>query len=102
MLARERFSFTSRPRECSPYFFRSGVEPDSTPWATGRLTRSIKRFTGKVWGHPVTLQLMRQLCVGIAEKHVREVSRPFNRFDDRSGDAERGVVWAWQTGHRPL
>ncbi|KJZ69798.1 hypothetical protein HIM_10816 [Hirsutella minnesotensis 3608] len=38
----------------------------------------------------------------IVEKHVREISRPFNRFDDRSEAADRSVTFAWQSGHRPL
>jgi hypothetical protein len=31
-----------------------------------------------------------------------EVYQPFNRYDDRSKDAHRNVVFAWQGGHRPL
>jgi hypothetical protein len=33
---------------------------------------------------------------------VREVYKPFNRFDDRSASANRNVVFAWQSGHCPL
>ncbi|RBA11787.1 hypothetical protein FPRO05_14224 [Fusarium proliferatum] len=44
----------------------------------------------------------RQICIGITEKHVREVYQSFNRFDDRSADARRNVAFAWQSGHRPL
>jgi hypothetical protein len=32
---------------------------------------------------------------------VREVYQPFNRFDNRSKDAYRNIVFAWQSGHRP-
>ncbi|KAM5520418.1 hypothetical protein FOXYSP1_14308 [Fusarium oxysporum f. sp. phaseoli] len=42
------------------------------------------------------------LCIGITEKHVREVYEPFNRFDDTGAVADRNVVFAWQSGHRPL
>ncbi|KAG7408489.1 hypothetical protein Forpe1208_v012076 [Fusarium oxysporum f. sp. rapae] len=99
MLAREQYPYIS---ECSWYMFRYRFEPDSSPWATERLTNTIKCYTGKAWGQSVTLRLLRQLCIGIAEKHVREVSRPFNRFDDRTDAADRGVAFAWQSGHRPL
>ncbi|EXA29414.1 hypothetical protein FOVG_19097 [Fusarium oxysporum f. sp. pisi HDV247] len=54
------------------------------------------------WGFAVNSRLLRQICIGITEKHVREVFQPFNRFDDRSKDAHRNVVFAWQSGHRPL
>ncbi|EXL39949.1 hypothetical protein FOCG_17451 [Fusarium oxysporum f. sp. radicis-lycopersici 26381] len=99
MLAREQYPYI---RECSWYVFRYRFEPDSSPWATERLTGIIKCYTGKAWGQSVTLRLLRQLCIGIAEKHVREVIRPFNRFDDRTDAADRGVASAWQSGHRPL
>ncbi|KAJ4065542.1 hypothetical protein NW761_015265, partial [Fusarium oxysporum] len=99
MLAREQYPYI---RECSWYMFRYRFEPDSSPWATERLTGIIKCYTGKAWGQSVTLRLLRQLCIGIAEKHVREVIRPFNRFDDRTDAADRGVASAWQSGHRPL
>lgn len=33
---------------------------------------------------------------------MREVYKPFNRFDDRSASANRNVVFAWQSGHCPL
>ncbi|KAF5261492.1 hypothetical protein FOXYS1_7818, partial [Fusarium oxysporum] len=99
MLAREQYPYI---RECSWYMFRYRFEPDSSPWATERLTGIVKCYTGKTWGQSVTLRLLRQLCIGIAEKHVREVIRPFNRFDDRTDAADRGVASAWQSGHRPL
>lgn len=75
-------------KECSSYLFRSQPEISSPPWATERLTNSMQRFTGNAWGQRITVRLMRQVCIGIAEKHVREVSRPFNRFDDKTDAAD--------------
>lgn len=46
--------------------------------------------------------MYRQLAIAITAKHVREVHTPFNRYDDRSGDADINVTFAWQSGHRPL
>ncbi|KAI3575848.1 hypothetical protein IWW34DRAFT_631273, partial [Fusarium oxysporum f. sp. albedinis] len=60
--------------ECSPYFFRSRPDLNSPYWSTERLTNVVRRFTREVWGQDVTLRLLRQLCIGIADKHVREVS----------------------------
>lgn len=99
MLAREHFP---RVDECSAYLFRSRTETSSQPWTTERLTGCIQRFSGHAWSQRVTLRLMRQLCIGVAEKHVREVSRPFNRFDDKTDAADRHVAFAWQSCHRPI
>lgn len=88
--------------EYSPLLFRTEMAVGAKPLSTLRLTSTIKRATQKVWGRPVNSQLLRQLCIGITEKHVREVHEPFNRFDDTGADADRNVVFAWQSGHRPL
>ncbi|KAH6628948.1 hypothetical protein F5144DRAFT_329383 [Chaetomium tenue] len=99
MLMREQ-----RPglRGCSTYLFRAKASDDSEAWTTGHLTNVIKRFSAQAWGKGITLQMLRQLSVGISEKHVREVFKPFNRFDDLTDAADRNVAFAWQTGHRPL
>ncbi|KAH7191294.1 hypothetical protein DER44DRAFT_107205, partial [Fusarium oxysporum] len=99
MLAREQLP---RINGCSPFFFRSRSESDSPHLSTERLSNTIRRFTQEVWDKRITLRLLRQIYIGIADKHVREVSRPFNRFDDRTDNADRGVVFAWSSGHRPL
>lgn len=90
------------PVDCSPLLFRTDMAVGAKPLATARLTSILKQATQKVWGRPVNSQLLRQLCIGISEKHVREVHEPFNRFDDLGADADRNVVFAWQSRHRPL
>ncbi|KAK2684347.1 hypothetical protein QWA68_017017 [Fusarium oxysporum] len=99
MLAREQLPNIDG---CSSFFFRSQLESDSPHWCTERLTKIVRGFTRQVWDQGITLRLLRQICIGIADKHVREVSRPFNRFDDRTDNADQGVVFAWSSGHRPL
>lgn len=89
-------------QESSPLLFRANTASGSKPWQTNQLTKLLKEVTKKVWGYPVHSQLLRQLCIGITEKHVREVHQSFNRFDDTSDKADRNVVFAWQSGHRPL
>lgn len=66
------------------------------------LTKILQHATKHVWGRPVNIRQYRQLSIGIAEKHVREVVRPFNIYDDRTGEADLNAAIAWQSGHRPL
>jgi hypothetical protein len=51
---------------------------------------------------PVGVRFYRQLSIGITEKHVKEVFRPFNRHDDTGSGADLNAALAWQSGHRPL
>lgn len=102
LLDRERGLASYGILRSSPLLFRAIPAPGSKPWQTSQVTRILKEATAKVWGYPVHSQLLRQLCIGITEKHVREVHQSFNRFDDTSDKAHRNVVFAWQSGHRPL
>ncbi|CAM1507683.1 Fc.00g073240.m01.CDS01 [Cosmosporella sp. VM-42] len=102
MLDRERNFAGSNGLRSSALLFRARAASGSKPWQTSQLTKLLKKVTTTMWGYPVHSQLLRQLCIGITEKHVCEVYRPFNRFDDTSDDAHRNVVFAWQSGHRPL
>ncbi|EXK76788.1 hypothetical protein FOQG_18482 [Fusarium oxysporum f. sp. raphani 54005] len=105
LLDRERGvnSLAIASQSSSPLLFRTqSLLSNSKPWHTSRFTNVLRKVTFKVWGFTVNSRLLRQICIGITEKHVREVFQPFNRFDDRSKDAHRNVVFAWQSGHRPL
>ncbi|KAK2470470.1 hypothetical protein H9L39_18087 [Fusarium oxysporum f. sp. albedinis] len=102
MLHRERGSQGSGQATESPLLFREDATLTSKSWQTGRLTAIIKTSTSLVWGQPINSRQFRQICIGITEKHVREVHESFNRFDDRSVHARRNVAFAWQSGHRPL
>jgi hypothetical protein len=87
----------------SPLLFRTQtVSSGSKVWRTSCFINVIRKVTAEAWGLAVNSRLLRQICIGITEKHVREVYQPFNRYDDRSKDAHRNVVFAWQGGHRPL
>jgi hypothetical protein len=81
--------------------FRSGPAL-GRPWKSSRLKTVLTKATVEVWRRSVNSQLYRQLSIGITEKHVKEVFQPFNRYDDRGATAERNVVFAWQSGHRPI
>ncbi|EWZ78938.1 hypothetical protein FOWG_16879 [Fusarium oxysporum f. sp. lycopersici MN25] len=102
MLLRERGSQGPRRTDESPLLFREDATLISRSWQTGRLTAILKGATSLAWGQPINSRQFRQICIGITEKHVREVYQSFNRFDDRSADARRNVAFAWQSGHRPL
>ena len=65
------------PRSCS-LLFHSG----NLPWKPLRITSILRKATIELWGYPVNAQLLRQIAIGITEKHVREVHKPFNRYDD--------------------
>ncbi|KZL78863.1 hypothetical protein CI238_13008 [Colletotrichum incanum] len=101
MLSRE--VFTTVRGSCTIYLFRRGPESIAEPWPPSRLSRLIKKASARVWGNEgVSTRLLRQLSVEITDKHVRHMGRPFNLYDDRIPEANRNVVFAWQTGHRPL
>ena len=72
------------------------------PWAPTRITRVVENASKQVWSQGVNARVYRQLAIGITEKHVREVHSPFNQYDDTSSDADLNVIFAWQSGHRPL
>lgn len=100
LLGRERLSCGGLdkpvPRRC--LLFHSG----GISWKPVRLTTMLKKSTMDAWGYAVNAQLHRQVSIGITEKHVREVRTPQNRYDDNSATADINVVYAWQSGHRPL
>ncbi|KAL7903745.1 hypothetical protein GGI35DRAFT_492304 [Trichoderma velutinum] len=75
---------------------------DGQPWEPNRLTLVLKKATTKAWGRAINIQVYRQITIGVTEKHVREIYLPFNQYDDRGSEADLNVIFAWQSGHRPL
>ncbi|KAH7227231.1 uncharacterized protein BKA55DRAFT_527196 [Fusarium redolens] len=71
-------------------------------WSTSRLTAILQTVTSRVWLQKMNIQHYRQISIGITETNVREVHSPFNRYDDSSAKADLNVVFAWQSGLRPL
>jgi hypothetical protein len=72
------------------------------PWLSPQFRVILQRATEQAWHQRVNAQCYRQLSIGVTEKHVQEVFQPFNRHDDRTASADRNVVFAWQSGHRPV
>jgi hypothetical protein len=85
----------------SSLLFCSDQTPDR-PWTSHRLTAVLQKASSLVWGWTVNTQLCRQLAIAITEKHVKDVHQRFNRYDDKSPNADATVAFAWQSGHRPL
>jgi hypothetical protein len=72
------------------------------PWSTSRLTLILMQATSNVWQYKVNIRIFRQMAISITERHVREIHSPQNIYNDTSADADLNVVFAWQSGHRPL
>ena len=78
------------------------VENPDQPWKVEVVTQALKKLTQEVCGTAFGVQVYRQLSIAITERHVKQISRPFNRYDDKSAEADIEVAFAWQSGHRPL
>jgi hypothetical protein len=89
---------TDRDRK---YLF-SSIEDPATLWQISRFTRALRRLTQDVTGIGFGVQIYRQISIAVTERHVRQISSPFNRYDDKSADADVEVAFAWQSGHRPI
>jgi hypothetical protein len=48
------------------------------------------------------MQIYRQISIAITEKHIRQISKPFNRYNDKSRAADIDVAFSWQSSHHPL
>lgn len=82
--------------------FASPYEPERV-WKTHVLTKALAGHSKSIIGGVgLGVQVYRQLSIAITEKHVKQISKPFNRFDDKTSSANVEVVFAWQSGHRPL
>lgn len=81
--------------------FASPNSPD-TPWKVQMLTNALKALTKSVCGLSFGVQIYRQLSIAVTEKHVKQVSKPFNRYDDKTVAADIEVAYSWQSGHRPI
>jgi hypothetical protein len=99
MLFREVCTYSVQ--NSSSFMFCSNKDPQK-PWTSQRLTRVLREKSAEVLEKPIGIALYRQLSIAITEKHVKCLARPFNRHDDRSIEADTSVVFAWQSGHRPM
>jgi hypothetical protein len=64
------------------------------PWTADVLTKALKSLTKSVCGTAFGVQIYRQLSIAITERHIKSICRPFNRYDDKSADADIDVAFA--------
>lgn len=101
LLRREQLGYSADDLKERPPNHRL-FSTDGQTWESGRLTLVLKKATTKAWGRAINVQVYRQITIGVTEKHVREICLPFNQYDDRGPEADLNVIFAWQSGHRPL
>lgn len=77
-------------------------QKDGKRWPSSRVTTILRKAGQSIWHQKLNAQVYRQIAIGITEKHVREVHKPFNQYNDRGPDADQNVAFAWQSGHRPM
>ena len=89
-----------RPETSRLLFFTSGAE--NTPWTSGMLSKELRDHTAEAVGVAFGVQTYRQLSIAITERHIRDISGPFNRFDDHCNEIDMDAAFAWQSSHRPV
>ncbi len=82
--------------------FFTSPESKGKPWNSSVLTKALRELTQRVCGVAFGVQVYRQLSIAVTERHIKQVSRPFDRFDDKGSKVKLKVAFAWQSGHRPL
>lgn len=71
-------------------------------WTSAALSKSLQSYTKEALGTAFGVQTYRQLSIAIIERHVRQISKPFDRYCDKGREKDLEVVFAWQSRHRPL
>jgi hypothetical protein len=71
------------------------------PWGAEVLTKALKPLTLDVCGATFGVQVYCQVSIAVTEQHIKRLSQPFNRYDDKSPHADIEMTFAWQSGHRP-
>jgi hypothetical protein len=91
-----------RGREQARRLLFSAADQPQLPWGANVLTRALKLLTLDVCGAAFGVQVYRQVSIAVTERHIKSLSQPFNRYDDKSSHADIEVAFAWQSGHRPM
>jgi hypothetical protein len=71
-------------------------------WQSDVLTSALRNLTQELSPQPFGVQIYRQLSIVATERYAKEISRPFDLNDGKSAAADIEVVFAWQSGHRPM
>jgi len=70
-------------------------ESPNQPWKSDVLTKALKNLSQDVCDAAFDLQVYRQLSIAPREKHVKQISRLFNGYDDKSASVDIEVAFAW-------
>lgn len=88
--------------DCDRSLLFSPTEDPSKPWKASSLTSALKNLSNDVAGLEFGIQVYRQLSITITARHISQLNKPFNRYDDKTEEASPEVSFAWQSGHRPI
>ena len=80
----------------------ASMENPERPWKSDVLTKALKTLMHGICGVAFGVQVYRQLSVAVTERHIKQIRRPFNKYEDKSTDADINVAFAWQSAHRPI
>ena len=71
----------------------ASTEHPKQPWKIEMVTKALKKLTNKVCGMGFGVQVYR-VSIAITERHVKQTSRSFDRYDDTSSKADMDVAFA--------
>ena len=97
LIRRDYYGFENKRR----LLFAAYDNPDKA-WKVEILRKALRELTERVCGIAFGVQIYRQISIAVTEKHIKQIRKPFNRYDDKSVDADINVAFAWQSGHRPM
>jgi hypothetical protein len=66
------------------------------------MTKALKTLTQEVCEVAFGVQMYRQLSIAVTERHIKQISRPCNRYDEKSTNVDIEVAFSWQSGHRHI
>jgi hypothetical protein len=97
MLNREYFG----NKQERPLFFSSSND-SARPWKVDVLTRALKQLSIHICVTSLGMQVYQQLAIAMTKKHVKQINPSFDRSHDKSTDTAIEVVYARESGHRPV
>lgn len=89
-------------KQCNGRLLFADPETPTTPWTGAVLSKALGARAHMTVGVAMGVQVYRQVSIAITERHIQQISRPFDRYNDKGEDVGIDVAFAWQSGHRPL
>lgn len=82
------------------HLFRSPLS-NLISWKSDALTGVLQQKSARM-SMKFGISNYRQAAIAITKRHLRSIAKPFNIYDDVSGDADtEEAAWVWQACHRP-